>query len=150
MKPTELQRRLLVVGAVEVPTSYPPPLAGWWMQFSLCGHAFEVPRFDKPGADALADDVVDEISLDEAVRRAGIRIDWPEWLDGPIDRCPWCGSARIAVAADDEGWEVGCADCGQVQQGTEPAPGSVAAWLVLTAVGRWALYGLGHPLGVAR
>lgn len=152
MKPTELQRRLLAVGAVEAPTSYPPPLAGWWMQFSLCGRAFEVPRLDKPGADALADEVVEEISLDDAVRRAGIRIDWPEWLDSPIDRCPACGGEDVVIGDDEAGgWASECrpTSCGAVYRWPGALP-TWAAWMAETARGRWALHGLGHPLGVAR
>lgn len=43
MRPSELRRRLLVVGAVEVPTSYPPGLAERWA-LHLAGHPLGVAR----------------------------------------------------------------------------------------------------------
>lgn len=52
---------------------------------------------------------------------------YPAWLDGPIDRCPACGGEDVVIG-DDE----------------------VGGWMAKAAPGRWALHGLGHPLGVAR
>lgn len=146
MMPSELRRRLLVVGAVEVPTSYPPGLAERWAHYALGGHTFEAPAVDdRLGSEDAARDAVREIR-----RLAGVRLDWPEWLDGPVDWCPWCGSHLVRVESDDEGWEIGCRGCGWVRQGVGPAPGSMAAWVALTAAGRLTLWSLGHPLGVVR
>lgn len=52
---------------------------------------------------------------------------YPAWLDVAIDRCPACGGEDVVIEDDEAG-----------------------GWMALTAPGRWALHGLGHPLGVAR
>ena len=76
---------------------------------------------------------------------------YPAWLDVAIDRCPICGGA-ILIEEDAEGWEVGCVaggGCAAVYAGAGDVP-TWAGWMALTALGRWQLHGLGHPLGVAR
>lgn len=77
---------------------------------------------------------------------------YPAWLDGPIDRCPACGGDDVVIEQDDAGgWVSECrpTSCGAVYHWPGTLP-TWAEWVARSASGRWALHGLGHPLGVAR
>lgn len=151
MKLPELHRRLGMVGLTIGPSSFPKgsQAASLWAGVCVDGVVVNVPAIQDP---PLREE---ESEVDRAIRRLllnGIRLDWPEWLDGPIDRCPVCGTS-VDRWMHGESWMLVCCQPGGCWTFTLPGNGAVptwAEWMAKAAPGRWALYDFGHPLGVAR
>lgn len=144
MTPSELRKRLLRVGAVEVPVARSPRQAELWVYYRLGGEVFEVPRSDD------VRDVERHVaeSIEEIRDLVGVRLDWPAWLDEKIDRCPVCGG-DVLLDEGDDGWEIGCPPpCRAAFRGDGPRP----TWAERDAgtwEGRRRLREMGHPLGGA-